>query len=837
MKLLKAAQEYKKLGVSVIATDGNKRSIQQWKKFQETPPTDKELLDMFSNPKAQGIATICGVVSGNLEVIDVDCKYDLTGSLFEDFMQAVVDANKKLAQNLVVAKTKGGGYHILYRCNEIEGNQKLAQRFTTEDERKDNPHEKVKVLIETRGEAGYVIAAPTEGYKYIQNTARNLPKLKSEDRSLLLNIARSFNTVIEEVHHHGYIESKPFNKSPFQDFNERGDIIGLLQKHGWKVVKETNDKTVFLRPGETTSKSSGDYNRKLGLFSVFTTSSEFEANKGYRPSAIYAMLECGNDYKIAAKKLLTEGYGEPYKKIAKDVRRFVERNTEDGVTDEKLLVKIAGKFSLTIDEAKEVIKNIEQEKAVDDDTFWYWDADKEKLSLSYTKFAQFLNTNGFGLYFYDSASPIFKIVHNDYNRLEEASNERIKKFTQEYIINYPLDGVEYTKDQLLEVLYRNNNIFSDKLYEYLNALKIDFLRDTKNTCYIPFKNGIAEISSDDIKMLKHGEVNKVIWKTDLIDFNVDVCQEDDNGCEFLDFLQKVTAMDKERLISAISIIGYLLHKYKHPAKTFAVILGEETDDESKGGGTGKGIFIKALEKILSTVTIDGKNFKADKSFAYQRVKLETKLVAIQDVDRSFDFEKFYSIITEGWTIEKKNKDELYITYSDSPKVVLTTNYTINDTGNHAKRRQRVIEFSDYFGSGKTPLDEYGHLLFDDWDKDEWNRFYNFIFYCIQFYLKNGIKNVEQGEKYKTKKIKVQFGDDFLSWFEDYSKNGCANEHRFGELYSNFLGTSDMDRKEYSRKRFKKAMEVSAENMGFQFLSRKSSHDGGQVLVKMIKNRV
>lgn len=831
---LKAAKEYKNLGISTIATDANKRSVMQWKKYQEEIGSDQEISYMFNNERTRGIAIVCGEVSGNLEVIDVDCKYDLSGSLFEDFMQEVVEADKMLAQKLVVAKTVNSGYHIMYRADQIEGNQKFAQRYTTDEERRDNPHEKTKVLLEARGEGGYVIGVPTPGYKYIQNTARNLAHLSSKERDLLLNIARSFNTVVEEVHNHSFIENKPFNKSPFQDYNERGDIIGLLQKHGWKIVKDTADKTVFLRPGDTSSKSSGDYSRKMGLFSVFTTSTQFEAQKGYRPAAVYAMLECDNDYKVAAKKLLAEGFGEPYKRVARDVRKFVEKTIDNGISEEKLLVRVADKFSLSLDEAKNVVSNIEHEKTAAEDVFWYWDADKEKISLSYTKFAQFLNSNGFGLYFYDPASPIFKIVHNDFNRLEEASNERIKKFTQDYILNYSLEGVEYTKDQLLEVLYRNNNIFSDNLYEYLNALRIDFLRDTKNCSYIPFKNGIVEIKANGIQILKHGEVNKVIWKTDLIDFDVDIAQEDDNPCEFMDFLHKIAAEDDDRLMSAISIIGYLLHKYKHPAKTFAIILGEETDDESKGGGTGKGIFIKALEKILTTVTIDGKNFKADKSFAYQRVKIETKLVAIQDVDRMFDFEKFYSIITEGWTIEKKNKDELYITYADSPKVVLTTNYTINDTGNHAKRRQKVIEFSDHFGANRTPLDEYGHLLFDDWDKDEWNRFYNFIFYCIQYYLKNGIKEVLQGKKYKAKKIKVQFGEEFLSWFDDYSSNGYTTERGFFDLYEEFLKANAYDKKDFSRKRFKKALEVAAENMGFELISRKNRQDSNRVFIKMQK---
>jgi hypothetical protein len=54
---------------------------------------------------------------------------------------------------------------LYYRCDVIEGNQKLAQRPATAEEVKENPNEKVLVLIETRGEGGYVVAPPTDGYK------------------------------------------------------------------------------------------------------------------------------------------------------------------------------------------------------------------------------------------------------------------------------------------------------------------------------------------------------------------------------------------------------------------------------------------------------------------------------------------------------------------------------------------------------------------------------------------------------------------------------------------------------------------------------------------------
>lgn len=832
-KLFDAAIEYKKLGISVIATDSNKRAIYQWKKYQEEIATDEDIKLQLNNDKAAGVAIICGEVSRNMEVIDVDCKYDITGSLFEDFIQSIADADIDLVKRLVITKTKGGGYHLLYRCDTIEGNKKLAQRYTTEDERKDNPHEKIKVLIETRGEAGYVIAVPTDGYKFYQNTIRDIQSISITDRQLILDCARSFNTVIEEVSHHAFKESKSFNKSPFHDYNERGDVIGLLQSHGWKVVNDTTEKVVMLRPGTTKSKSSGDYSKKLGLFSVFTTSSEFETNKGYRPCAVFALLECDNDYKIAAKKLVDMGFGEPFKKISRDVRKSIAKMQNEGIDGEKLQAKIASTHDITIQDAKDIIKTLEHEELVGDDTFWNWDANKERLSISYVRYTDFLQSNGFGLYFYDPQSTIFKVVQNDYNRLSETSTERIKKITQNFIENYNLDGVQYTKTNILETIMKTERIFSDGLYEFLPSLNLDFLRDTKNICYMPFKNGIVQVKKDGIKMLKHGEVKKVIWVKDLVDFNVDIQQEDDNGCEFLDFIGKVAGGDNERILNIISVLGYCLHKYKHPAKSFAIILGEETDDESKGGGTGKGIVIKALEKMLNTQTIDGKNFKADKSFAYQRIGLDTKLVAIQDVERNFDFKKFYSIITEGWTIEKKNKDELYINYADSPKVIITTNYSMDDEGNHAKRRQRLIEFSDYFHPSHTPLDEYGHLLFDDWDKDEWNRFYNFMFYCVKYYLEHGIKDLTQGISYRNKKIRTMFGEEFLSWFDDYSKNGCKNEQSFHQLHTDFLNVSDLEKKEYSSKRFKKALKIGAQNFGYQLIESKNRQDNNRMYIKLV----
>jgi hypothetical protein len=839
--MIKSAIKYRECGISTIATDANKRSVMQWKKYQEQIGTDDDFAAMFGHPKARGLAVVCGAVSGSLEVVDVDCKYDLTGTLFDDLMQRIVDDLPEIAGKLVIAKTVGGGYHLMYRCDVIEGNLKLASRPTTDEERVQHPHQLVKVLVETRGEGGYVVAVPTEGYAYTSGKPQDIIRITPDQREILLGICRSFNQVHEHVSHKThYVEQRSFNKSPFDDYNERGDIIGLLVAHGWTLVSEHGPKVIMRRPGDTKAASSGDYHRDKGLFAVFTTSTQFEPQKGYRPCAVFCMLECGGDWKQAARKLLDAGYGEPFKKVSRDIKKFIRRTREDGIEGEQLAAKVASRFSLSLESAMASVASVLRTEEASDKEFWTYDPASERISIRHYRLARFLEENGFGLYFYDPASPIFKLVHNDHNRLEEATTERIKKFVEKYIMTYDLQGVDFTTEELLEVIYRDKKLLSDALYEYLQPVQLDFLRDTANTAYFPFRNGMVEVTPKGIQLRNHGAINKVIWKSNIIQHTIDidysaVTADNDPGCEFLDFLTKALGSNTDKVLSTCSIIGYLLHRYKHPARAYAVIIGEETEDEAKGGGTGKGIIMKAIEQLLNCVTLDGKGFNPDKNFAYQRAGLATNIIVIQDALKAFPFAKLYSIITEGLTIEKKNKDELYVPYADSPKVVITTNYTVPDEGNHAKRRQKVIELSPYFSPNRTPLDEYGHLLFDDWDTDEWNRFYNFMFWCVQLYLERGVIDMAQGEQYRMKKVKVQYGDEFCDWFQEYSSNGCADFKELNQFYQDFLNINNFDKKDYSPRKFTYAMRMAAENLSYELMVVKKSEMGGKRYVKMVKN--
>jgi phage/plasmid-associated DNA primase len=453
-------------------------------------------------------------------------------------------------------------------------------------------------------------------------------------------------------------------------------------------------------------------------------------------------------------------------------------------------------------------------------TFWEV-SEKGGITIVRHKLLEFLSTNGgYYLYYYDKKSTIYKIVKVQDGFVEEATTEHLKKFIDAYIMGLPnsFDGI--TPNQLLEAIYKGaNTYFSSSLLEFMQRIELNLLKDTPHEAFFSFKNGVLKVTADKKELLTYGALNCHVWKNRVIDFRIDPDEAIDwHAVEFVRFLKKICSNDLERLLYVVQIIGYILHGYKDATRPFAVILAEETEKDKEGGGTGKGIFFKAVAKMLDVVFVDGKNFKLDKSFAFQRVELSTQLIVIEDCRKNVDFEGFYSHLTEGITVEKKNKDELYIPYQDAAKFGFTTNYTINLKGNHGKRRGKVIEFSNFFNPQNTPLDFFGHQMFEGWDGDEWNRFYNMMAECVQAYLKEGISTQYNSESMKRKAVKLNFGEEFFEYFEEIK----LEEWKFiSDEYNYFLGQSGLEKKDFSLKRFKAGLESSCESIGYTFEERKN----------------
>ena len=100
--------------------------------------------------------------------------------------------------------------------------------------------------------------------------------------------------------------------------------------------------------------------------------------------------------------------------------------------------------------------------------------------------------------------------------------------------------------------------------------------------------------------------------------------------------------------------------------------------------------------MKKVVVIDGKSFNFERSFAYQLVSADTQILCFDDVSKHFNFERLFSVVTEGLTLEKKNKDAIKIPFSKSPKIAITTNYAIKGAGNSFARRKWELELHQHY---------------------------------------------------------------------------------------------------------------------------------------------
>lgn len=314
------ALKYHKAGFHVVPVGQDKRPRCKWKQYQ-TAQTADDVRSLWQSP-SWGIAAITGI--NGLECIDVDEKYDIAGDLFLRYQRM----NDKYSEGsiafpyLTVCSTMNGGYHIFYRCSAVQGNQKLAMRPATiyelekhneKAERKiKDPNKLPQVLIETRGKKGYVLITPTPGYSVEYGAMRSIPEITQEQRYNLLMNARRFDEVevqASEIDIQASQQKTLDGKTPWDDYNEKQDAVSLLQSYGWSVVYEDSTRVHMLRPGEASTKTSGNYHKQLNLFRCHSTSTCLPADKSLTAHAIYTYYEHGGDFSAATKALASQGFG------------------------------------------------------------------------------------------------------------------------------------------------------------------------------------------------------------------------------------------------------------------------------------------------------------------------------------------------------------------------------------------------------------------------------------------------------------------------------------------------------------------------------------------------
>jgi hypothetical protein len=280
-------------GFSVMPISEGKKPLILWKEYQSKRIEKAELEKLEHKTKGYGIITgFYGV-----ECIDVDLKVFPSvqeGKKFwTEFISFISDYIDDFARKFVIYKTVNSGYHIIYRCEKVEGNRKLATL---------KGHS--QALIETRGEGGYIYIYDNQisDLSYEQIT-----EITPEERDTLISLCRYFH------YQDTVVETKPKEAdfsglTPWDDYNHRNRVIDLVQGE-FTATKHLSDRIV-LRKVDSKDALHGFIYKDTGLCYLFTTATIYPHETPLSPFAIYAWKYFGGNYSEAAKELYKEGYGE-----------------------------------------------------------------------------------------------------------------------------------------------------------------------------------------------------------------------------------------------------------------------------------------------------------------------------------------------------------------------------------------------------------------------------------------------------------------------------------------------------------------------------------------------
>ena len=296
--------------------DGEQNGKQQWtwKPYCQTPATREKVRRWFKGDR-QSIGLVTGF--NDLECFEFDCPETHKRFLEAAAALGLSDLVAKIRAGYE-EKTPGLGYHWLYYCDELRGNQKLAERIDPIDA------QKRIVLIETRGEGGFIIIAPSKGrvhpsgsaYELLSGGLRSIVTLTSEERESLWDLARTFDELplVEEVKPPRQSISRKLTDPdvrPGDDYEASSTWEDLLEPLGWVRVFTRGDTTYWRRPGKDKGVSATTGHCK-GLY-VFSTSTSFEARTSYSKFGAYARLHQAGEHHAAAKALTEAGYGSQAK--------------------------------------------------------------------------------------------------------------------------------------------------------------------------------------------------------------------------------------------------------------------------------------------------------------------------------------------------------------------------------------------------------------------------------------------------------------------------------------------------------------------------------------------
>lgn len=414
-----------------------------------------------------------------------------------------------------------------------------------------------------------------------------------------------------------------------------------------------------------------------------------------------------------------------------------------------------------------------------------------------------------------------------YNNIVKSVNTReIRELVDKWIRSNNLQAVE-------EDLTRGSKTyFGDDKLDKLPAKQIKFKRDTETEAFYYFNNCYVRVTKQEIKILDYKELNEYIWLSQINDHEFTYIDANEGG-DFSRFLMLAVngtenaehynpdteegKLNSRKLKSVHTGIGYTLHGYKDPAKTksFDIYDKNISRNSAPEGGSGKSLTFVAISKVIPSVEIDATTYKDDNAkFDFSRVDHDTRFIYFNDAHIKFPFKLLFNVITNSVTIKRLYSDPITLDAKDSPKVGVTTNYIINGSGGSFRRRMFDVEYSDFFNDEHPPIAYFKRRFFDNWDKDEWNRFYSFMFDCVQDYMEFDLIKFPN-PNFEYRKLIAAVSEDFVTFINDRDQllKGSRTEKQL--LYDDFKAEYHPDFEKLTKNTFSKWLQAVCNYMGYE----------------------
>lgn len=458
----------------------------------------------------------------------------------------------------------------------------------------------------------------------------------------------------------------------------------------------------------------------------------------------------------------------------------------------------------------------------------------------------FLHQNGYHRFNLPNSKTGYIYIHIDGNVVKEVTPVEIKNFIYQFLKQ------RNSPPELLNSFYRSQNQLAEASLSNMDVIDIDFTDCDKQSQYLFFQNAIWEVTKEGIKEHLPGSVAKFVWDEELIkhkaslneppfeiSFNRDTdryeIQVNDDSCLFFRYLRNASRVHWRKeleegqtltpeevyeqelhLINKIYSLGYLLHRYKDPSKPWCVFAMDNKISETgeSHGGSGKSIAYKAPRYFMKTVTLEGRNPKlTDNPHLYELVTKHTDYLLIDDANQYLKFDHFFSAITGEIMVNPKHGKQYELSFDETPKFCITSNFTIRNIDPSTERRLLYTVFSDYYHYNKdgeyqesrSPYDDFGKNLFIDFTEEEWNYAFNTMANCITTFLRfpkidPPMDNVEK------RNLRTIMTEQFKEWADVYFDEFS---HRTDRLYlkstafQDFVDTTKL--RSWSAQRFKKSL--------------------------------